>query len=254
MCSAISEWLRMARRTDPTLLVIGVTPELCGLPMNSGSRVIAIDRSTDMIRSVWPGRLRTGDEAICANWLRLPLAVSSVDIVLADGVCTGLAYPSGQAALFAEMRRVLHDDGRSVVRCFVQREERETPDEVFADLRRGCIGNFHAFKLRLAMALQTDPKVGVDVGDVWNLLHDTWEDLNFLAEQFGWPIDEVLTIHAYRGVNIRYSFPTCAQYCELFSSIGFSVTRVATPSYELGERFPTFVLEPRGCKTREPGP
>jgi SAM-dependent methyltransferase len=241
---AISEWYRTRSGTAPSLLILGVTPELCGLPMNGGSRVIAVDKSANMICSVWPGRLRVRDEAICADWLRMPLAASSIDLALGDGCLTALTYPLGYSALFSELRRVLSADGRCIIRCFVQPENRETPDDVFADLFRGRIGNFHVLKWRLAMALQSDFQQGVAVQNVWSLLEGTWPGLDRLAERFGWPIEECLTIRAYRNVDTRYVFLTRAQHCEFFSRAGFSVVQVATQSYELGERCPTFVLEP----------
>ena len=244
MHSAITEWLRTTRRSAPTLLVLGVTPELCKLQLSSGSRVIAVDKSADMIRSIWPGRLRTRDEVICADWRRLPLAASSIDITLADGSLSALAYPLEYSIVFSELQRLLRPQGRCVIRCYVQPDIRETPDEVFADLFRGRIGNFHVLKWRLAMALQSDAEGGVAVRSVWRTLQVAWKDLDLLAERFAWPIAEVLTIEAYRHVDTRYSFPTLAQYREFFSAAGFAVTQLATPSYELGERCPTFVLEP----------
>jgi SAM-dependent methyltransferase len=240
--SAIAEWLRTTRRAARTQLILGVTPELCGLPIDLGSRVIAVDRSVEMIWKLWLPR-PNADEVICADWRRMPLGASSIDLVLGDGCLPALNFPLGHSALFHELRRILRPEGRCIIRCFVQADERETPDEVFADLSRERIGSFHALKLRLAMALQSDVKTGIALESVYNLVQRTWPKLNLLAERFGWSIGEVLTIEAYRSVKIRYAFPTCAQYCSFFSAAGFSVRRVVSPSYELGERCPTFVLE-----------
>src|SRR5579872_3315484 len=74
--SAISEWLGTANRSDPCLLIMGVTPELCGLAMKHGSRLLALDRSAEMIGAVWPGRSTARRGAICADWRRMPLAPS----------------------------------------------------------------------------------------------------------------------------------------------------------------------------------
>ena len=95
------------------------------------------------------------------------------------------------------------------------------------------------------MALQSDAEEGVALGSVWEVLHAAWPKLEALADFFGWPEAEVRTIEAYHDVETRYTFPTLAQHCELFSSAGFAVTRIATPEYELGERCPTVVLQPR---------
>jgi hypothetical protein len=47
--SAVSEWLRSTERKDPTVIIMGVTPELCGLPIASISHFIAVDKSAEMI-------------------------------------------------------------------------------------------------------------------------------------------------------------------------------------------------------------
>jgi SAM-dependent methyltransferase len=241
--SAISEWLRRTHRTAPTLLILGVTPELCSLPMNSGSRFIAVDKSAEMIGNLWRPRPGVWDEVICADWRHMPLASSSVDIALGDGSLSMLQYPSEYATVFSNLRRVLRPRNRCIIRCFMQGGNRETIDEVFADLSRGRIGNFHVLKWRLMMALQPDAEKGVAVRAVWSIMNETWPDLNLLAERFAWPVEQVLTLSAYRNVDTRYTFPTRAQYCHFFTSVGFSVIQVSTQSYELGDRCPTFVLE-----------
>jgi hypothetical protein len=229
------------------VLVLGVTPELCGLPMHVSSRVTAMDKSTDMIGAIWPGRVRARDEVVCADWRWMPLAGSSIDLVLADCPFSSLPYPLGYSALCAELDRVLRRPGRCVVRCYAQTEKRETIDDVFTDLDMGRIGNFHVLKWRLAMALQLHADVGVSVGSVWSALHSAWKDLDLLAERFAWPIEQVRTIESYRNMETRYTFPTFAQYRRIFSAVGLSVIEVSTPSYELGERCPTLVLEPSNC-------
>jgi hypothetical protein len=225
---------------------MGVTPELCSLPLNSGSRFIAVDKSAEMIGNLWHPRPGAQDQAVCADWRQMSLAPSSVDIALGDGSLSTLRYPSEYTTVFGELRRVLRPGSRCVIRCFMQADNPETTDEVFLDLSRGRIGNFHVLKWRLMMALQPDAEQGVAVKGVWNIMNQTSPDLNLLAERFGWPVEQVRTIVAYRGVNTRYTFPTRAQYCEFFAAAGFCVLQVATQSYELGERCPTFVLERLG--------
>ena len=250
--AAISEWLRTANRTAPRFLIMGVTPELCGLTLNHGSRLLALDRSAGMIGAVGPGRSTARGGAICADWRHMPVAPASVDLALGDGFLSSLTYPSDYSVVFAELRRVLRPGGRCVIRCFVQTDVLETPDDVFADLSQGRIGSFHALKLRLAMAMQSDPQAGVVVETVWSILHSKWPELDRLAKCFAWPLEEVLTIQAYRNVDTRYSFPALAQYGEFFAGAGFSTIQLATPSYELGGRCPTFVLEPDTIEA--PGP
>jgi SAM-dependent methyltransferase len=211
--------------------------------MNGSSRMIAVDKSADMIRALWPGNMGGCGEVICADWREIPLAEATVDLVLADGSFSALPFPSGYFDLCAELRRVLRSHGQCVIRCFAQIEKRETVEDVFADLSKGLIGNFHIFKWRLLMALQPDAETGVTVGSAWDTLHAAWPELDLLAKRFGWPEAEVRTVEAYRHVETRYTFPRLAEYLRFFPAAGFSVVKVATPTYELGERCPTVVLE-----------
>ena len=242
--AALDGWRATARRDDPTLLLMGVTPELCALPAGPRGRVIAVDRSLDMIRDVWPGRRRPRDAAVRADWLRLPLAADSVDLVLSDGCLSTLPFPRGYAQVCAELLRVLRHGGRVVTRCFVLPAAPERVESVLADAGAGRGGGFHAFKWRLAMALQPDPATGVLLADVWDALQVAEGDLPALAERCGWPLEEVRTIEAYRGVRARYSFPPLAELHALFAAAGLSVLDVVHPDYELGQRCPSIVLAP----------
>ncbi len=227
---------------------MGVTPELCGLPIGSISRFIAVDKSAEMIANVWRPRPGLSDTAICADWRQMPFAHSSVDLALGDGCLCLLEFPSDYASMFRELRRVLRPGGRCVLRCFMRPDEQETVDKVFADLHNGGIGNFHVLKWRLLMALQSNAEEGVAVKGAWSIINETWPDLHLLAGRFDWPVEQVLTISAYRNVETRYAFPTRTQFCEFFTTAGFSVIQVVTQSYELGERCPTFVLERLGSE------
>ncbi len=239
---AVADWLRIRGIGDPATLVLGVTPELCEPSITPGRGVLAVDHSFDMIRALWRGPSRRRDRAIRADWRSLPLAARSIDLVLADGSLTLLAYPTGYAEVLAELTRVMRAGGRCVIRCFAQLETPETTDSVFADLSTGAIGSFHVLKWRLAMALQADLESGVAVGSVWETLHARWDDLEVLAERSGWPIGEVRTIEAYRNVPARYTFPTVAEYQMLLARAEFRVLEVVSPSYELGDRCPTLIV------------
>ncbi|CAN5873882.1 class I SAM-dependent methyltransferase [soil metagenome] len=248
--AAIDGWRGATGRDDPTLLLLGVTPELCALPTGPQSRMLAVDRSLDMIRGVWPGRLRPADAAMRADWLRLPIGAGSVDIALSDGCLSTLPFPGGYAEACAELLRVLRGGGRVIARCFVLPDTPERVDDVLADLRAARCGGFHAFKWRLVMALQPDPEIGVRLADVWDALHAQEGDLASMAERCGWRVEEVRTIEAYRGVQAQYSFPALADLRALFTEAGLAVLDVARPAYELGDRCPTLVLAPTSIAAR----
>jgi hypothetical protein len=243
MHAAATQWLRQAGRNSATLLVLGVTPELCKLQAGAVRRVVAVDRSVEMIRSVWPGRIRPQDAGFCADWASVPLPDASVDLALGDGCFTAVPYPSGYSEVCAELRRLLRRASRCLFRCFVQAQRKETIHDVFADLAAGRIGNFHILKWRVAMALQENSISGVALRDVWHVLHESWPDLDQWAERYSWPMAAVRTLETYRDVDSRYHFPTLEECREFFEAEGFAVIDLNIPSYELRERCPTFVLE-----------
>ncbi len=243
--SAVEAWKRATGREDPVILLLGVTPEICEIPLGAEARVIAVDRSADMLAAVWPGSRRPGDLGLRADWRAMPLGARSVDIVIGDGALCPLRYPGDHAVLCAELHPLLRDGGRWLLRCFAAPEDRESVDDVFADLDGGRIGNVHVLKWRLAMALQDSPVEGVRGARVWAALHAAWPDLDLLADRFGWPHEQVRSLDAYRGLEARYTYPTLAEHRALLAGGGFEVMEIATSGYELGERCPLLVLIPR---------
>jgi SAM-dependent methyltransferase len=238
----IERWLANTLRTDPSILVLGVTPELCSLTLNGASQFIAVDSSYAMIRTWWTGRTKSHDAVICADWQKVPLQSSSIDIVLADGSLCLIPFPTGQMGLFKEVRRLLRPGGQCFFRCFVQPEEKESCDQIMRDLHSGRIGNFHVLKWRLAMALQANSRAGVEICRIWETVHEEFRTLDTLADQQNWPRAEVGTLDAYRGVSTRYFFPTLEEHLKLFTSCGFTVSQISTPGYELGQRCPSVTL------------
>ena len=231
-------------------MVLGVTPELCRLSAGSRGRFTAIDKSADMIRSNWRAADYPNGSVICADWLNMPCAPASVDLVFGDGSLSVLSYPDGYLRVGGELQRLLREDGQCILRCFVRPDTAETPKRIFEDLLGGRIGNFHVLKWRLAMALQPSIQEGIAVGLVWSALNREWPDLAALAARRRWPIEEVRTIEAYLGIDTRYTFPTMAEYRQVLSEAGFAIRNVCVPPYELGERCPTLVLEPTGQAAR----
>lgn len=242
MSREIVRWCDASGRDDPTILLMGVTPELCRLPLGSRSRLVALDRGLAMIRTVWPGPLRPRDGAVCGDWACAPVASESVDFALADGCMTNLSFPAAHADFFSEVLRVLQPGGRWVVRAFVQGETRETVQEVLGDLADGRAGGFHAFKWRLAMALQEVTEAGVELASVYAALVAAAPDFDALADRCGWRTEEVRTIEAYAGLPTRYVYPTKSQLTALLKEVGFTILDTVIPSYELGCRCPTFIL------------
>jgi hypothetical protein len=240
---AVGQWHRHSG-VAPRVLLLGVTPDVYHLPWQEGTDILAVDRSQPMIDIVWPG---PKEAVLCMNWLALALPDSSRNIALCDGGLHLLSYPQEQRHLVHILRRILSDNGLCIFRLFVPPQERESPDAVLQDLLEGRISNPNVLKLRLAMALQECAATGVELRKVWCAIREIVFDLESLAEEIGWPIDHVLAMDIYRDSTARYSFVTVDQVYDLFccNSGGFNLHSLYVPSYELGERCPTIVLQRR---------
>jgi SAM-dependent methyltransferase len=210
--------------------------------VRGNSRFIAVDKSAAMTRTWWQPRSGSRDEALLADWRSVPIESASIDIVLADGSLCLVPFPDGCREILVEMQRLLRPGGRWIMRCFARPEQRETCARVFQELDDGLIGSFHILKWRLAMALQNDSESGIAIGRIFEEVANRFEQLDDLAACCGWPLEEVRTLEAYRGVSTRYFFPTLSEHVGVLEEEGFVVERMVTPDYELGDRCPTLVL------------
>jgi len=225
----------------PTALILGVTPELVHLRWPDRATVLATDRSMVMIRGVGPvpGDSVRRSSVVQTDWMTLPLAGASCDLVVSDG---GFANVPGASAapLARSIRRVLGPDGVLTTRMFMRPDDREEPEQVWEELVDGRIGTFSAFKLRLLMALCGDDG-DVCVADGWEHFQARGPDIDALAERLGWDAAAIRTIEAYRGQDTVYWFPTLGQFRAVVSR-EFDEQACHWPGYELGDRCPTFVL------------
>lgn len=250
-CAADIEMLRQSvwngfsaeRRNKLNVLLLGVTPEIAEMAWPEGTRLQAVDRSAEMIEVVWPGNVPGRREARQGQWLSLPFADRQFDVVVGDGCFIHMDYPHGWTALSRSLRRVIRDDGLMLMRFFVQGPDRETPEEVYLDLKRGDVESFHVFKWRLAMALQQSSAEGVRVHDVWQHWDRAAISMPELARQTGWPPESIRTITLYRDKQVTHTFPTLAEALDAVKPF-FAVQLVQQPAYELGERCPIVTFRP----------
>lgn len=228
-------------------VALGATPEHACMAWPAGTSLLAIDKSAEMIERVWPGHPRPGEGALVADWLAPPDGLGPFDIVVSDGPFGVLRHPDEHARLLAVVRRWLSPVGRFTFRVFVRPERPERPEELFAAAlgRSPGLESFHAFKLRLLMAVQTSSVDGVCVGRVWQVWHDRGPDPADLMRARGWTPDQIATIDAYRDSDSVYCFPTQAELCATIEASGLSVEASSYGDYPLGERCPRFVLERR---------
>jgi SAM-dependent methyltransferase len=197
-----------------------------------------------MIGEVWPSdRLQVDARVELGDWRDLPLPDNFASVVIGDGCYSMLATSECYRRMSAEVIRVLRPSGRFIVRLFVRPEREETTGAVFDDLRAGRIGNFHILKWRLAMSLPSE-EFGVRIGDIWEAWHDSKIQTSDLFDRLNWPRDVVDTIDTYRGRDTVYTFLPLA---EMRRRVGeyFDELQAVFPAYQMGERCPTLLLEPR---------
>jgi SAM-dependent methyltransferase len=244
--SAAHAW-RAAHPAAPLdALLLGVTPEIAALAWPDRTRLVAIDNSEAALAAIWP----KGGSSTCAatarlgDWRELPLADASVDLAAGDGSFTLLSYPSDYRVVLRELHRVLRPDGRLVLRVFAPPEKSETVSDVADALWSRRITGLHAFKWRLAMAVQPRAERAVVLGDVWRAYQSICPDPTRLVEEIGWSRESLATVDVYRDSASVYSFPALDEIRPLFADT-FTELSVHVPSYELGDRCPTLVLTRR---------
>jgi len=225
--------------------LLGVTPEIATLRWPLGVELIAVERIREMINSIWPGDT-DNRRAICADWLVAPFPDRSLDLAIGDGCLTAVGFPDELSRLVASVHRCLRCDGYLMLRLFCRPDIAETPDAVIAALQSGAIGSFHAFKWRLAMAVQgiaDAPDVAVDA--VWHIWNAARIDARELAEAHGWTLAQVGTIGFYRGSPARYNFMRFDDTIRHLQHAGFDLVATRTGSYELAGCCPHVLLRKR---------
>ena len=245
MQAMITDWQAVNRKQKTRVFICGVTPEIVTMEWPFPIELTGMDQAESMVRLVWPGDIPGTRRGLVGNWLESGIAPGSQDIVIGDGGFVFFGYPNAQRALLAEMRRVLSPSGLFVYRHYAQFEKQESFDEVLSAARSGSIGNFHAFKWRLAMALQSDSPSGVRHHDIWTAWTKAGIDPARLPQP-GWSERAVSTVELYRDKQARlYFFPTLREFRALLEG-EFTNVEVRFPSsYELGERCPIIAARPR---------
>jgi SAM-dependent methyltransferase len=231
--------------TKKSVWLLGVTPEIATLGWPQELELLAVERVRAVIDSAWPGDTDRR-RAICADWLDAPLPDQSVDLAIGDGCLTAVGYPDELSCLLASIYRCLRRDGYLMLRLFCRPVVAETPEAVIAALQSGAIGSFHAFKWRLAMAVQgvnDAPDVAVDA--VWQIWDAARIDMRTLALARGWPPEQDRTIAYYRGSPARFNFMRFDDTIRHLQRAGFDLVTTRAGSYELAERCPHVLLRKR---------
>ena len=229
------------RRID--ILSLGVTPEIALHPWASETHITAIDASEEMIRQVWPGD-SAERRAVHGDWLAMPFADASFDLILNDA---GLLLMAGAEKLRAaanELRRVLRPTGRVILRHFARPSSPEPLDALVRAVADGKLRNFHELKLRLLMVLETEkPGAGIRLADVYDCFNLLFADRAVLASRLGCDPRTVATIDRYRGQDARYTFHSLAEMAMAFHA--FTLNLGPDGHYPAAERCPVLAFTPK---------
>ena len=122
-------------------------------------------------------------------------------------------YPTDIAALFYELKRILTKDGRIVSLLYISPDT----DETISALKENVIctiGNFHAFKMRLAMALAAQQPVRqICVESILDSFNELFKNRDELVRITAWSREQIDTIDS-TGVQTLYSIcQPQANYC-----------------------------------------
>ena len=243
-CRTVERWHSAAGRNDTIrLFLCGVTPDIASIRWPFAYELTAMDRVESMVRYVWPGDIPGVRRALVGDWLTPGMPAQSRDVVTGDGGFVFFDYPNGQRALAASMRNLLRPDGLFYYRLYTRPAQTETLGQIVSDAGAGLVESFHAFKWRVAMALQPDSRTGVKLDDVWQACTDARIDRERLPQP-GWSPAAVGTIRFYRGRQARLWFPTLDEFRNVLSD-DFEAVAVQYGHYELAERCPIVTARPR---------
>ena len=156
--------------------------------------------------NVWPGD-RKGRRAVIGDWLDLPVESGSVDVVLGDGCLAVVGSSAIQRGLFAEVARVLKNDGRGAIRTFASPQSPDPLDEVRALAMTGRVSSFHELKWRVAFARAFHhPERVASVRAIRDAFNETFPNRMELAAATGWSQPVIDTIDLYEKSDAIYIF------------------------------------------------
>lgn len=177
----------IAAQAPRTVLVLGATRELAGLPWAPGTRLVLVDRCAAMLTAhgapeVW------GEAWVAqADWRALPLREGVVDLVIGDGISGVLAPGPATRAVAAELGRVMRPGGAVLARMFL-RNDRVTLPSVRDAIRGGRVSPDQS-RYDLASVLLGASRTGIprdEVGRAWTALRAG--DMG--PEDPSWPVFE----------------------------------------------------------------
>ncbi len=230
-----------AKHDSLKVLLLGTTTEIIELSWPNGADLHVIEKSPSMVKTLW--NPLCPHKCVLGDWFYMPVKSNSIDVVIGDGCYTTLGEPALYYCLNKEIRRVLKEDGNLFIRFFISPEDKENISQVL----KTADDNFHAFKWRLAMALQTSFEAGIVLMDIWN----EWISLSKknIELQSKWDKHSVDTIHIYKNIKAKYSFPTMQELNPIMNKRFLEIS-INQGSYSLSERCP--IIHYKVKPTRQP--
>lgn len=235
---ALRRWRTDRGAPCARVLLLGMTQELRAMDWPADTELLACDRSPAMIGTIWPRASFSGRFAapVCADWSALPLRDASRHAAIGDN-CAMLLSPGDLRQVIASLARVLDHGAALILRLHMRPDSPESTASIAAEAAAGRIGSFHAFKWRLAMAVQGASAAGVRLADVWDAFESLFPDRLALSGQTGWSVESIDTIDSYRDVEIRYYYHRLDEFAQALQPT-FDIVSTGYPPYELGERCP----------------
>jgi SAM-dependent methyltransferase len=214
------------------MLLLGVTPELADIAPD----LIAVDRNAPMIANVWPGDT-AARKAVQGEWRNLDFPDGTFANCVGDLSLVSQPYPDDALACVREIARVLGPGGRFACRVILPPERAESEAELREAAQSGQIGNFHAFKLRLGMALAAhQPQPQINVEALLDAFNGMFPDRDQLVRSTGWDRAHVDTVDYYRNSKVVHAYPARQQLLSLLSPMYARIEFVPTSGFELSER------------------
>jgi SAM-dependent methyltransferase len=220
-------------------LLLGVTPELADV----APHLVAVDRNFSMVANVWPGNTPSRC-ALVGDWRRPSFKPDAFSICIGDGSLAFLTFPDETVKLFRELNQILKAGGRMVFRLYLAPDVAETISVLQEEALSGKIKSFHAFKMRLAMALaaqQSAPQICVAaILDAFNSL---FGDRQELARTTGWRREQIDTIDFYKDSTVSFTLPKKDQLLSVVSEVCRNARLAPSGTYEMSELCPLLVAD-----------
>ncbi|MEQ8953187.1 MAG: methyltransferase domain-containing protein [Gammaproteobacteria bacterium] len=226
--------------TSPAVLVLGATPLFHGFDWPAGSRLLAADRSADMLRELWPGRQ---DQTLQSDWCSLQLPDESQDLILTDGGLSFFDF-SGDSRDFADtVGRLLKPQGLLISRTFILDPLSDSDDKLVTAITNRGISNDSELKVALwnLVAVENAGKVALAKTAVRfdSILHS----FPSLASDCPWLNAAKESIDAYRDMTECYYLNSVKQISRSFHKAGLELRTEITPQCNLSGNIRMLVFQ-----------